>query len=333
VALGLAADLQGLVSRSIEAFGALGSSPAGLEPAQVAENWRRLIADADDLDVPVPRETLRAAEQIIETASASDEGDEGEAEPDDPGPLDKLADEALIRLLERRVTRKEVALELARRNKVEHLEVLFRAARKMGRADLAQLIPSLLAYGEAAGDYFVEGLASRKSFTRQACAIALGELRLRRAVVPLVHQMLSEKTQVWTEIARALGRYGPGAVKPLQRYLRDPKGREDRLVLAMAFLAVNGAAKQIETLRAGTDADVAALAAQALETREAARIVEEQVDGKRATEEHPAMLRFSRRLYRAIAGEEVGQEEREEMDDQDLAEAEGAEDEASLSTK
>jgi HEAT repeat protein len=179
----------------------------------------------------------------------------------------------------------------------------------------------LLSFGEAAGDYFVEGLTARKSFTRQACALALGELKLRRAVVPLVHQMLAEKTPIWSEIARALGRYGVAAVKPLQRYLRDPKGKDERLVLALSFLAAAGAAKKVENLRSGDDPKIASLAEQALDLRDEARAIEEQVQGTEAAEGEASYLKFSRRLTRALSGEEeLDDEELEELDDEDLLE-------------
>jgi hypothetical protein len=329
VALALAADLPALVARLIDTCAALGSDAKGLEIAEAAENWQRLLRDADELDVPVSKETLRLAESIIEKGNALQEREEIEVEPADVENLDALPSEDLLPLLERRAVRKKAALVLASRGNAEHLDPLFRAARRMGRPDLVQVIPALLRFGESAGDYFVEGLTARKSFTRQACAIALGELRLRRAVVPLLHQLMAEKTPVWREIARALGRYGSSAVKPLLRYLRNPQGKEDRLVQAMAFFAIYGSVKQVEELASSGDAAVAALASNALGMRDAVRVVDEQLRGAGPLESNDAVLRFGRRLHQAIAGVDQGEGDEllEELGDSDIVEIEEGEEE------
>lgn len=329
VALALAADLAALVARLIDAFVALGPTPKGLELGDAADNWQRLLRDADELDIPVGKETLKLAESIIEKASSSEEREDLDVEPQTLENIEKAPSEDLLTLLERRITRKKAALVLAERGSVDHLEALFRAARKMGRPDLVQVIPALLRYGESAGDYFIEGLTSRKSFTRQACAVALGELKLRRAVVPMLHQLMAEKTPVWYEIARALGRYGPSGIKPLHRYLRNPQGKEERLVRAMASFAIHNAVKQVEELASGDESSVAALAAQALEARDMLRKIDDQVQGKSDIEGADPLLRFSRRLYQAIAGEEHGDEDEllEELGESDIMEIDDGDEE------
>lgn len=323
VALALATDLGALVKRLTQAFAELGPEPEGLELAEAAENWQRLLRDADELDLSLDKKTVELAEEIIERVAATDESEE-EVEPLSREELEELGDDEVLRLLERRVTRTTAALVLAKRGNPDHLEALFRAARKMGRPDLVRLVPALLEFGDSAGDYFVEGLTARKSFTRQACAIALGELKLRRAVVPLLHQLIAEKTPVWHEIARALGRYGATGIKPLHRYLRDPKGKEDRLVRAMAYFAINKAVKQVQSIASGDDGGMAALAQKALKSRDEAREVEEQVRGNSEIEGQAPLLRFSRRLYQAIAGEDQGGDDEllEELGDSDIMELE-----------
>jgi hypothetical protein len=329
VALALATDLPALVARLIDAFAALGPEPSGLQLAETAENWQRLLRDADELDVPVGKETVKLAESIIEQGNASEEREELEVEAADVENLEALTPDDLLPLLERRAVRARAALALASHANVEHLDPLFRAARRMGRPDLVQVIPALLRFGESAGDYFVEGLTARKSFTRQACAIALGELKLRRAVVPLLHQLMAEKTQVWQEIARALGSYGSSALKPLQRYLRNPQGKEDRLVEAMAFFAIYGSVKQVEELASSDDATVAELAGKALRMRDAVRAVDEQVRGAAPLEGTDPVLRFGRRLHQAIAGVEPAEDDGllEELGDSDIVEVEEREEE------
>jgi hypothetical protein len=326
IALALATDAASLTARQIAAFAAHGEAPPGLDPGDVAESWQRLLRDADELDVQVGKETLALAESIVERVNSTDEREEHDVAPPSKEAIEALPDAAVVTLLERRATRKVAALVLASRGSLEHLDVLFRAARKMGRLDLVAVVPALLSFGEAGGDFFIEGLAARKSFTRQACAIALGELKLRRAVVPLLHQLVAEKTTVWYEIARALGRYGPAGVKPLHRYLRDPRGKEDRLVRAMASFAIHGAAKQVESIASGDSAG-AALARQALEAREAVRAAEEQVQGRGEVDPQATMLRFSRRLYQSIAGEAQGPDDEllEELGDSDIMEVDDGE--------
>ena len=57
----------------------------------------------------------------------------------------------------------------------------------------------------------VDGLSARKTFVRQAFALSLGHLKLRRAVVPLLHLLGSEESEVWREVARVLGSFGTAA--------------------------------------------------------------------------------------------------------------------------
>jgi hypothetical protein len=322
VTLALAPDVSSLTARLIDAFAGLGAEPPGLEIEDIADNWQRLLHDAEELDLSVSKEAVRLAEQSLERASSSEAGGETAGEPEDAGPLGDLTTEALLNIMDRRVLRLDVALELASRKDPEHLDALFRAARKMSRTDLVRFLPALLGFGEAAGDFFMEGLTSRKSYTRHACAMALGELKLRRAVVPLLHQMMNEKTVVWTEIARALGRYGTTGVKPLLRYLREPKGFEERLVKTMACFAIHGAVKQVEELASGDEAGVAALARQALEMQAEARLVEEQVAGSRDVEGQSPLLRYAHHLYLAITGDSLLEDGEllEELGDSEIVE-------------
>jgi HEAT repeat protein len=177
-----------------------------------------------------------------------------------------------------------------------------KAVRKMPRADVVRVVPRIAEFGEAAGDVLIDGLAAKKTFVRQSAALALGYLKLRRAVVPLLHLLGSEPTEVWREVARVLGEFGTGAFRALSRGVKDPKGDADRFTLALAHLANNGCAKQVEQLAADRDARTADVARLALTLRDRARQGAAEVRGERPLSGDDAVRAFSQRFYAELAG-------------------------------
>jgi hypothetical protein len=97
----------------------------------------------------------------------------------------------------------------------------------------------------------------------------------------------------------------------------------------MASFAIHNAAKNVEELASGDDANVAALASEALNARDSLRAVDDQVQGKSEIVGAVPLLRFSRRLYQAIAGEEHGNEEEllEELGESDILEIDDGDEE------
>ena len=65
----------------------------------------------------------------------------------------------------------------------------------------------------------IEGLASSKAFLRHGCALALALLRTDEGTHAVIELLLDEPTEIWREIARAIGQVGPAALMPLASHV------------------------------------------------------------------------------------------------------------------
>jgi hypothetical protein len=172
----------------------------------------------------------------------------------------------------------------------------------MPRAEVVRVVPQLVPFGDDIGDALVDGLSARKTFVRQAFALALGHMKLRRAVVPLLHLMSSEESEVWREVARIVGSFGNASLRAVTTQLREPKGREERYLLCLAHLANHGCQKQVEKLVTDERPSVATMAREALTLRDRARQADEQARGVAPLQGGDAILEFSRRFYQELEG-------------------------------
>ncbi|MEZ4335099.1 MAG: hypothetical protein R3B82_00535 [Sandaracinaceae bacterium] len=172
----------------------------------------------------------------------------------------------------------------------------------MPRNEVVRVVPKLLELGDDAGDALIDGLGARKTFVRQAFALALGHLKLRRAVVPLLHLLASEESDVWREVARILGGFGQASHRTVARQLKDPKGPRDRYVMTLAHLANHGCDRQVDKLTKEERASVAAMAVEALTLRQEAKTIEDRAHGDKKLPKKDPVLEFSRRFYAELEG-------------------------------
>jgi hypothetical protein len=301
LALGLAHDAAELVARQIESFRrvAASESAGGLGPEEVASNWEALLGAASELEVAIDAETHDAAHRAIARARG------GAGGPDvDLAKIGQMGPPELVLLLDHPRARRHAALELCRRGDPEFADVIFKAVRKMPRAEVVRVVPKLLALGEATGDALVDGLSARKTFVRQASALALGQLKLRRAVVPLLHALADEESGVWREIARVLGELGAASYRPLLRAAKEGKAGEDRFAYALAHAANHGQRKALQQV--ATDPSngerVVAIAQRAIVLEDEAKQDALEVRGERPITGVDPVKAFSRRFYEELAG-------------------------------
>ena len=302
VSVGVAAEPGELVERQIRAFLETSETPgrSGLSAERVASNWEQLLAAAGEAEVPIESEIHEVAWRAIREVRGETTG--AHAADVDPAKLPDMGAPELVVLLDHPTVRRHAALELCRRSEPELLDSLMKAVRKMPRADVVRVVPRIVEFGEAAGDVLIDGLTAKKTFVRQAAAIALGHLKLRRAVVPLLHLLANEPSEVWREVARVLGEFGTGAFRALSRGVKDPKGDAERFTLALAHLANNGCQKQVEQLAADRDGRTADAARLALTLRERAGRDAAEVRGKQPLSGDDAIKAFSHRFYAELAG-------------------------------
>jgi hypothetical protein len=168
----------------------------------------------------------------------------------------------------------------------------------MPRAEANLVLPAVTAFGAVAEKWLIDGLRAKKSFLRQGCALGLGVVKSPLAGEALVRLLISEPTEIWTEVARAIGDLGAPAAELLYTRLRDiePSLRE-RIVLALAHLCARGV-----DLGKGDGPLATAAIARALEL---APEVDAEGAQSRASDfgENSTVIRnFSRRFYDTLNG-------------------------------
>ncbi|HJL18507.1 MAG TPA: hypothetical protein RMH99_22800 [Sandaracinaceae bacterium LLY-WYZ-13_1] len=299
LALGVASDEASLVARQIEALRETSEldDRGGLDEETLAEAWERLLERATETEVAIDTDTHAVAWSAIRAVRGGDQ-----LEEIDPAEMPDMAAEELERLLDHPKYRRGAAIELAGRKDAELAERLCKAARKMPRSEVVRVVPRIAEMGDGAGDALIDGLSARKTFVRQAFALTLGHLKLRRAVVPLVHLLASEESDVWKEVARVVGSFGTASMRNVTRQLKDPKGLEERYVQTLAHLANHGCQKQVDKLSGDDRPKVAAMATEALTLRDQAKSIDDQVRGAVDLKTDDPILKFSRRFYEELEG-------------------------------
>jgi hypothetical protein len=226
----------------------------------------------------------------------------------------------LVRDLDRKEARKDAALELARRGERAHVPAIFAAVRRMTRGEAIEVLPALVRFGSLAEREFVEGLDARKSFLRQGCALALGSMKAGEATDALVKLLLEEPTEIWREVARALGDIGAPSVMSLAARIReaDVEGR-DRISLALAHVAARGTSAPVEVLARGRDPNAAQCAQRALDRVDQVKQQDQEVRGPGGEVRETTMVRsFTRHFFESLAGEERAAPDVVELDASEL---------------
>lgn len=211
----------------------------------------------------------------------------------------------LFDLLDDADLRLGAAVELVGRGDPLAVGPVFGAVRRMTRGEAVRVLPAAVRFGDHAVAHFVDGLRSRKAYLRQGCALALGVLRSKDGLEPLCDLLLGEPTDVWKEVARALGDVGSAAILPLVARLgdaaeSDPERRE-RAAWALAHIAAKGSRAAVENLAGGRDAVAAVAARRALELTGAARENDAQVRG-RLGGEVTVNRAFSKKFFEGMNG-------------------------------
>jgi hypothetical protein len=290
--------------------------PNDLSATEEADNWELLLRECALVGVVIDDQVRKLAQQSLKRARVGQSG----------GGIDlrTLATAELVSLLEQKDLRREAAVVLCERHETPTLAALFGAIRRMTRHEANRVLPAVPQLGHVAERWLLEGLKSKKSFLRQGCALALGALPSAQSAEALAQLLVVEPTEIWTEVARALGDAGPVATTALATRLRevDGEGRE-RVLEALAHVAARSPAGRtaLDALAAGRDALVASVAQRALGMVGQVRAADREV---RAGEggDSTVVRAFSRRFYEALGGEgsgpvELSAEDVEEIDGED----------------
>jgi hypothetical protein len=300
VEVGLARSRRELIGRLGRAFASSCESGIALDPARRAGNWKALKAEAASLGV-----TLEAPARgpVAQEAAPARTASELPGEPTNRS-ITQASEAELVALLDDRSLRGDAACELARRGQAASLAPVFRALARMTRGDASRLLPLLTSYGAEAVGPLVENLRSKKGFLRHGSALALAVIGHRGGIAPLCAQLVDEPTELWRELARAIGALGPAALPALAGRVREvPFERHERLAWAMAHVAAHEGRGQLEALARGKDSLVSEVARSALALTGEAQKSDAEVRGRAPAAEQTVNRAFSRSFFDAVTPE------------------------------
>ncbi len=199
----------------------------------------------------------------------------------------------------------------------DEVKGVIRSMESFDADEILALLPALAELGSTITPAMVERLGSGRREIRQSAAILLGLARDGRAIDQLCRGLLSEETNVWRDIARALGNFGPRAVGPLCDLIKRVEvGRRDyaanRVARALAEVVLSDGDTRggpgrhaVAALVDIHDPAIASAATHALATLNDVNSAGEEIRGERPLVEDTAVRGFARRAYEAITTPEL----------------------------
>lgn len=265
------------------------------------DNAKAIAEEARALGVELRRKNTNGTikSEDISVVSGSIEGTppKGTARP-------RNTDE-LMALLDDKIQRVSAATELCDRGDARAAIAVVAAVRKMSRAEAVRILGKCVKFGPAAAPPLIEGLQSSKAFLRHGCALALALLRHEEGTHAVIDLLMTEPTEIWREVARAIGQIGPTALMPLAAHvgrLGDSvtPAAQERVAWAMAHVGVRGGKSALDQMAAGQSV-MAPIAKRALELHANAARDEVRVrPGPQAGKDVTVNRAFSRRFFEAL---------------------------------
>jgi hypothetical protein len=321
VSEGLARSRRDLIVKLDAAFEALRRNPDiyDLDDEAADDNSKAIAEEARALGVE-----LRSRERKSNGAIKSED------EPMVSGSIERAATaggfgkgkstDELIAMLDDRIQRVPAATELCDRGEARAAIPVINAAKKMSRSEAVRILGKSVKFGPPAARPLIEGLQSSKAFLRHGCALALALLRTDEGTHAVIEQLIAEPTEIWREIARALGQVGPNALMPLAAHVgrlgeRMTPALQERVAWAMAHVGVRGGKSALEQMAAGQSV-MAPIARQALGLHSNAARDEVRVRPGNVNKDVTVNRAFSRRFFEALEADrpDVAQAALEDLD-------------------
>jgi hypothetical protein len=319
VSEGLARSRRDLIMKLDVGFDELRRHPTAYDiDADAADDNSKAIAEeARALGVELKRTNGAIKSEDVAMVSGSIEGTPQNGLPHG------TTTEALVAMLDDKATRVAAAHELCDRGPDAGpvaAAAVIGAVKKMSRAEAVRILGKCVKFGAIAAPPLIEGLGSSKAFLRHGCALALALLRTDEGTYAVIESLINEPTEVWREIARALGQVGPAALMPLASHTGRLGDRmtppiQERVAWAMAHVGVRGGRGALDQMAAGQSV-MAPIARQALALLETAARDEVRVrPGAQQMRDVTVNRAFSRRFFEALdASPEIAQAALHDLD-------------------
>jgi len=327
VSEGLARSRRDLVIRLDHGFDVLKRHPTAfdIDGDAADDNYKALAEEARALGVELAKSGPNARAGIAVTSDEVSQVSGSIGQTPATGIPRAKSTEDLIAELDDRTRRVAAAIELCDRADPRAAAPVIAAVSKLSRAEAVRVLGMSVKFGEAAARPLTEGLASSKGFLRHGCALALALLRTEEGTQAVIDLLLNEPTEIWREVARALGQVGPSGLMPLASNFgrlgeRATPQAEERVAWAMAHIAVRGGKAAVETMAAGQSV-VAPVAKHALELHASAARDQTSVrpgaNGSQVGKDVTVNRAFSRRFFEALEQglPDAGQAELEALDE------------------
>ena len=213
VSEGFARSRRDLIVRLDAGFDALRRHPSAFDIDQDAadDNLSALAEEAKAMGVELRKSIKNGAIQSDDVPVVSGSI---ERTPTSGIPRGKSVDE-LIALLDDRTKRVAAALELCERGDPRAAAPVIGLVSKLSRAEAVRVLGTSVRFGPAAAPPLLDGLRSNKAFLRHGSALALAMLRTEEGTQAVIELLVTEPTEIWREIARAVGQVGSNALMPL----------------------------------------------------------------------------------------------------------------------
>ena len=309
VSEGLARSRRDLVQKLDRGFETLKRHPTAFDIDDDAanDNAKALADEAKALGVELGGRAGTATGAIKTSEEVSQVSGSIGSTPAKGTPKMKSTEE-LLELLEDKRHRVAAAIELCDRAEARAAGPVIDSVQKMSRAEAVRVLGMSVKFGEAAKAPLMAGLANSKAFLRHGCALALALLRTEDGTQAVIDLLLTEPTEIWREVARAIGQVGPTALLPLASTYgklgsNATPAVEERVAWAMAHVAVRGGKAAVETMRNGQSV-VAPVAKHALELFASAQSdhvrLRPGAEGSQAGRDVTVNRAFSKRFFEAV---------------------------------
>jgi hypothetical protein len=299
-----------LIERAVEQR--VARDAASLLRAQLQSFQQRVAQGANDMSAEATRKNwerlfAQAATHDVEVEASLREWSSAQANAPRPAPdpahsrrdLHELTHKELLARLEQAQERVAVIEELCLRGQPLNLAPALGALPKVEREQLPAAMAHLLLMGELAGDGLIAMLDASQPELRQLAALALGKLRLKRALPRLITLLQHDDAGIQAEVARAIGDYGSAAARPLaEAAILGP--HPDRLAGALAHVANRGGAQSVEKLENAPEPTVAQVARKAMASRSRIEWEDLAVRQQRTLEEADSTTLLSQAFYAAV---------------------------------